>query len=392
MATQKTPAPPLAIYIHWPFCKKKCPYCDFNSHVRDAIDAEGWRQALIRELLYWQPLTHNHRVTSIFFGGGTPSLMPPAILAALIDTVRESWNCAPDIEITMEANPTSVESVNFAAAAKAGVNRLSLGVQSLRPEALKFLGREHSESEARSAIALAAEHFPRYSFDLIYALPGQTLDAWKTELREALTYARGHLSLYQLTIEENTAFHHQYHHDQAFTLPEESLAAEMYELTQRIMEEAGLPAYEISNHAASGHESRHNLSYWRGESYLGIGAGAHGRLDIGDGARLATRNLKSPERWLEQTQRLGHGLEENTPLDAATQTEEKLLMGLRLIREGLNLKSLHEDERALLLPRLASNRLKKLQDEHLITYENECLCVTPKGALLLNAITAALCA
>jgi putative oxygen-independent coproporphyrinogen III oxidase len=392
MATQKTPAPPLAIYIHWPFCKKKCPYCDFNSHVRDAIDAEGWRQALIRELLYWQPLTHNHRVTSIFFGGGTPSLMPPAILAALIDTVRESWNCASDIEITMEANPTSVESVNFAAAAKAGVNRLSLGVQSLRPEALKFLGREHSESEARSAIALAAEHFPRYSFDLIYALPGQTLDAWKTELREALTYARGHLSLYQLTIEENTAFHHQYHHDQAFTLPEESLAAEMYELTQRIMEEAGLPAYEISNHAASGHESRHNLSYWRGESYLGIGAGAHGRLDIGDGARLATRNLKSPERWLEQTQRLGHGLEENTPLDAATQTEEKLLMGLRLIREGLNLKSLHEDERALLLPRLASNRLKKLQDEHLITYENECLCVTPKGALLLNAITAALSA
>ncbi|MFN9002963.1 MAG: radical SAM family heme chaperone HemW [Alphaproteobacteria bacterium] len=390
MATQKTPAPPLAIYIHWPFCKKKCPYCDFNSHVRDAIDAEGWRQALIRELLYWQPLTHNHRVTSIFFGGGTPSLMPPAILAALIDTVRESWNCASDIEITMEANPTSVESVNFAAAAKAGVNRLSLGVQSLRPEALKFLGREHSESEARSAIALAAEHFPRYSFDLIYALPGQTLDAWKTELREALTYARGHLSLYQLTIEENTAFHHQYHHDQAFTLPEESLAAEMYELTQRIMEEAGLPAYEISNHAASGHESRHNLSYWRGESYLGIGAGAHGRLDIGDGVRLATRNLKSPERWLEQTQRLGHGLEENTPLDAATQTEEKLLMGLRLIREGLNLKSLHEDERALLLPRLASNRLKKLQDEHLITYENECLCVTPKGALLLNAITAAL--
>ncbi|MFO0109588.1 MAG: radical SAM family heme chaperone HemW, partial [Alphaproteobacteria bacterium] len=289
MATQKTPAPPLAIYIHWPFCKKKCPYCDFNSHVRDAIDAEGWRQALIRELLYWQPLTHNHRVTSIFFGGGTPSLMPPAILAALIDTVRESWNCAPDIEITMEANPTSVESVNFAAAAKAGVNRLSLGVQSLRPEALKFLGREHSESEARSAIALAAEHFPRYSFDLIYALPGQTLDAWKTELREALTYARGHLSLYQLTIEENTAFHHQYHHDQAFTLPEEALAAEMYELTQRIMGEAGLPAYEISNHAASGHESRHNLSYWRGESYLGIGAGAHGRLDIGDGVRLATR-------------------------------------------------------------------------------------------------------
>ncbi len=390
MATQKTPAPPLAIYIHWPFCKKKCPYCDFNSHVRDAIDAEGWRQALIRELLYWQPLTHNHRVTSIFFGGGTPSLMPPAILAALIDTVRESWNCASDIEITMEANPTSVESVNFAAAAKAGVNRLSLGVQSLRPEALKFLGREHSESEARSAIALAAEHFPRYSFDLIYALPGQTLDAWKTELREALTYARGHLSLYQLTIEENTAFHHQYHHDQAFTLPEEALAAEMYELTQRIMEEAGLPAYEISNHAASGHESRHNLSYWRGESYLGIGAGAHGRLDIGDGVRLATRNLKSPERWLEQTQRLGHGLEENTPLDAATRTEEKLLMGLRLIREGLNLKSLHEDERALLLPRLASHRLKKLQDEHLITYENECLCVTPKGALLLNAITAAL--
>jgi putative oxygen-independent coproporphyrinogen III oxidase len=391
MATQKIPAPPLAIYIHWPFCKKKCPYCDFNSHVRDAIDTEGWRQALIRELLYWQPMTRDHVVTSIFFGGGTPSLMPTEILAALIHTVREHWNSAPDIEITMEANPTSVEAANFTAAAKAGVNRLSLGVQSLRPEALKFLGREHSENEARTAIALAAEHFPNYSFDLIYALPNQTLDAWEAELHEALTYARGHLSLYQLTIEENTAFHHQYHDARAFILPEEELAAELYALTQRVMENAGLPAYEISNHAAPGSQSRHNLSYWRGESYLGIGAGAHGRIDIADGVRLATRNRKSPERWLEQTQRLGHGLEENIPLDAVTRAEEKLLMGLRLTTEGLNLRSLHEDERAILLPRLASAGLKKLQDEHLITYENERLCVTTKGALLLNTITALLC-
>jgi putative oxygen-independent coproporphyrinogen III oxidase len=388
MAIQKIPAPPLAIYIHWPFCKKKCPYCDFNSNVRDQVDAEAWRQALIRELLYWQNLTSTHQVTSIFFGGGTPSLMPPAILAALIDTVREHWHCAPDMEITMEANPTSVEAANFAAARKAGVNRLSLGVQSLRPDSLKFLGREHSADEARAAITLAAEHFPRYSFDLIYALPHQTLNTWEKELREALTYARGHLSLYQLTIEENTAFHHQYHQERAFTLPEEGLAAEMYELTQRVMASAGLPAYEISNHAAHGQESRHNLSYWRGESYLGIGAGAHGRVDMEDGVRLATRNLKSPERWLEQATRIGHGLEENTPLDALTRAEEKLLMGLRLTQEGLSLSTLREDERAILLPRLASKRLKKLQAEQLVTYEDECLRVTAKGALLLNAITA----
>jgi putative oxygen-independent coproporphyrinogen III oxidase len=383
---------PLAIYIHWPFCKKKCPYCDFNSHVRDGVDSAAWRAALLGELEYWASLTATHQVTSLFFGGGTPSLMPPALVAAIIAAVQQHWQTAPDLEVTLEANPTSVEAQNFAALRQAGVNRLSLGVQSLQPQALHFLGREHSAAEALAAIDLAATHFPRYSFDLIYALPGQTLKDWECELREALTRVRGHLSLYQLTIEENTAFYHAYHHDHAFTLPEESCAAELYELTQQVMEEAGLAAYEISNHAAAGQESRHNLSYWRGEAYLGIGPGAHGRVDLAEAIRLATRNLKSPERWLEQAARLGQGLEEQVALDAATRAEEKLLMGLRLTREGLDMRRLHEDERAVLRERFAPEKLEKLTAAGLVTYREDRLCATPRGALLLNAITAALLA
>lgn len=390
--TMPAPAPPLAIYLHWPFCKKKCPYCDFNSHVREQVDTALWQRALLAELQYWAPLTAHHRVTSMFFGGGTPSLMPPELVAALIEAVRKNWRVADAMEITLEANPTSVEAANFEVLAQAGVNRLSLGVQSLKPGALKFLGREHSADDARRAIALAARHFPRYSFDLIYALPGQTRAAWEAELREALTLSRGHLSLYQLTIEENTAFHHAYHHDHAFELPEESLAAALYERTQRVMEEAGLPAYEISNHAAAGQESRHNLSYWRGEAYLGIGPGAHGRVDVAGDARLATRNLKSPERWLEQALRLGQGLEEQTVLDAATRAEEKLLMGLRLTREGVNLSRLQEDEREVLRERFTPEKLEKLTQAGLITYRGDRLLVTPPGALLLNAVTAALLA
>ncbi len=369
---------PLAIYIHWPFCKKKCPYCDFNSHVRDGVDHAAWREALLKELRYWRARVEGHTVTSIFFGGGTPSLMQPATAKALIDEIKTLWPTAPDIEITLEANPTSVEAANFTVLRDAGVNRVSLGVQSLKQESLAFLGREHSADEALQAVALAAQTFPRYSFDLIYALPGQTLAAWESELREALTYARGHLSLYQLTIEPNTAFHHQYHVQHAFALPQEDLAADLYALTQRVMEEHGMPAYEISNHAGAGQASRHNLSYWRSDSYLGIGPGAHGRVDMGN-ARHATNTLKSPERWLEQVQKIGHGIESDLPLTDRERLEERVLMGLRLPHEGIRdvppdiLKNAHP-----------------LITEGLMTYANNTLRVTPRGSLVLNALIASL--
>jgi putative oxygen-independent coproporphyrinogen III oxidase len=375
---------PLAVYVHWPFCKKKCPYCDFNSHVRDAVDHAAWREALLKELRYWRERIEGHTVTSIFFGGGTPSLMQPQTAQAIIREVQQLWPTAPDIEITLEANPTSVEAANFQVLREAGVNRVSLGVQSLRPASLAFLGREHSAHEALDAVQLAARIFPRYSFDLIYALPGQTLAEWERELREALNYARGHLSLYQLTIEPNTAFHHQYHAQKAFALPQEELAADLYALTQRIMREAGMPAYEISNHAAPGQESRHNLSYWRSDSYLGIGPGAHGRVDLG-GARHATHTRKSPERWLEQVQKIGHGLEEETPLTATERMEEKLLMGLRLPREGIDLAAFAGDDRSELLKRSAI-----LESEGLLTQEGNRLIVTEKGQPVLNAIIASL--
>jgi oxygen-independent coproporphyrinogen-3 oxidase len=437
----------LAIYVHWPFCRKKCPYCDFNSHVRDGVDHAAWRVALLRELRYWRERVDGHTVTSIFFGGGTPSLMQPETVAAIIAEVKALWPSTPsplagegwdggevthgakaatppppnlppqggeevyEIEITLEANPTSVEAANFSALAQAGVNRVSLGLQSLRAEALRFLGREHSAREALDAVALAANTFPRYSFDLIYALPGQTLTGWEAELREALQYARGHLSLYQLTIEPNTAFHHQYHVQHAFALPVDDLAADLYAITQRIMGEHGMPAYETSNHAAPGQESRHNLSYWRSQAYLGIGPGAHGRVDFpsswkgeagrgtsaaqrasfvpaspppnlplpGGGKRHATSTLKSPERWLEQVQKLGHGIEQDLPLTDRERLEERVLMGLRLPHEGIS------D-----VPPEILQKAKPLIAEGLLVYERERLRPTPSGMLVLNAITASL--
>lgn len=375
-----------AIYVHWPFCKKKCPYCDFNSHVREGVDHAAWRAALLRELGYWHQRKPEATITSIFFGGGTPSLMEGDTVAAIIEEVQTLWPVAAEAcEITLEANPTSVEAAKFRAFRAAGVNRVSLGVQSLKPESLAFLGREHSAGEAMDAIQLAAEIFPRYSFDLIYALPHQTLADWEAELREALRLARGHLSLYQLTIEENTAFHHAYHVGKSFQLPEEGLAADLYALTQRIMEEAGLPAYEISNHAAVGQESRHNLSYWRGESYLGIGPGAHGRVDLAP-ERLATRALKSPERWLEQTLRVGHGLEEELVLSTPERAEEKILMGLRLPREGFPLARLRADEAAYLSTIWADGRVEHLVQQGLLEASSTHLRATAHGIPVLNSV------
>jgi len=377
---------PLALYVHWPFCKKKCPYCDFNSHVRDGVDQPRWRTALLRELRYWQARTASepYQLRSIFFGGGTPSLMPPETVADIIAEATALWPRDPAIEITLEANPTSVEAANFAALAQAGVNRVSLGVQSLRPASLTFLGREHSADEALDAVALAAKHFARYSFDLIYALPGQTVEAWEAELREALAYARGHLSLYQLTIEPNTAFHHQYHVQHAFALPAEDDAAELFARTQAIMNEAGMPAYEVSNHASPTQQSLHNLSYWRSDAYLGIGPGAHGRVDLG-GARLATQTVKSPERWLERVEQFGHGLEEETALSAIERDEERVLMGLRLPQEGIELQTLTPATQSMLRA-----RLPMLQQEGLLHCSNDRVRVSEKGVPVLNAIIAAL--
>lgn len=374
----------MAVYVHWPFCKKKCPYCDFNSHVRDSVDHALWRRLLLRELQYWREDTTGHTVTSIFFGGGTPSLMEPATVAAIIDDVHKHWPVAADIEITLEANPTSVEAAKFRQMRSAGVNRVSLGVQSLKPESLHFLGREHSVNEALGAVALAADIFPRYSFDLIYALPNQTVAQWEAELRAALPHARGHLSLYQLTIEPNTAFHHQYHVAKAFALPQEDNAADLYLATQRIMEEAGLPAYEISNHARPGEESRHNLAYWRSWSYLGIGPGAHGRVNQGSN-RTATDTRKSPERWLDQTMKLGHGLQETLMLNERERYEEQVLMGLRLTQEGVDLAALNPQQRAELLARAAP-----YISQNLLQHSAQHLRVTPQGALVLNTLTAAL--
>jgi oxygen-independent coproporphyrinogen-3 oxidase len=317
---------------------------------------------------------------SVFFGGGTPSLMEPRTVEALIAQVQRQFACEPDMEITLEANPTSVEADKLREFRDAGVNRVSLGVQALNADSLRFLGRKHSGGEALKAVEMAASLFARYSFDLIYARPGQSVAAWERELRAALPYARGHLSLYQLTIEENTPFH--LHHAQGrFSMPEDTLAADMYEATQGIMEEAGLPMYEVSNHAAPGQESRHNLAYWRGEEYLGIGPGAHGRVQgsgIGDWGlgRMATVTHKLPEKWLRQVKEKGQGLQKIEPVDAQAAFAERILMGLRL-KEGVALQ-LDEKTLAGLTPYLR---------EGLLVYEAGRLAATRKGMLVLNSLT-----
>ena len=320
--------PGFGLYLHWPFCRSKCPYCDFNSHVRERIDQGRWRQALLAELDHYAAETPGRRLASIFFGGGTPSLMEPATTGALIERAARHWSVAPELEITLEANPTSVEAANFAALASAGVNRLSLGIQALEDPALRFLGRGHSASEALAALDLARRHFPRFSFDLIYARPGQTEADWATELERALALAAEHLSVYQLTIEENTAFAGAWRRGD-FTLPPEETAARLYEITQAHLTAAGLPAYEISNHARPGAECRHNLIYWQGGDYVGVGPGAHGRLTLA-GERHATRQHRAPEAWLQAVEAEGHATRERRPLGLEERRDELLMMGLRL--------------------------------------------------------------
>lgn len=320
--------PGFALYVHWPFCKARCPYCDFNSHVRPQVDQRRWAKALVAEIDHAARETAGRPLRSIFFGGGTPSLMEPATVAAVIEGAARHWKFEEGIEITLEANPTSVEAGRFRGFRAAGVNRVSLGVQALDDADLRFLGRQHSVAEALAAVELAGAIFPRFSFDLIYARPGQTPAAWEAELRRALGYAGGHLSVYQLTIEQGTRFH-ALHATGRLVMPEEEVQGELYELTGQVLAGAGMPAYEISNHARPGEESRHNLVYWRQGDYAGVGPGAHGRLSL-PGGRIGTQTLRVPERWLAAVEERGHGQEPRERVGREDQVAELLMMGLRL--------------------------------------------------------------
>jgi putative oxygen-independent coproporphyrinogen III oxidase len=378
---------PLGVYIHWPFCKSKCPYCDFNSHVREGIEQARWRKALLTELEYAAREAPGRRVETMFFGGGTPSLMEPATVGALIERTKALWDAAPDIEITLEANPTSVEAGRFAALAEAGVNRVSLGVQALDPAALRFLGREHSVDEALEALAVAKKTFARHSFDLIYARPGQTPESWAAELERALALAGEHLSLYQLTIERGTRFYAD-HARGAFTLPGEEAAAEMFELTQARLAEAGLPAYEISNHARPGAACRHNLIYWRYQDYVGVGPGAHGRFTAqlpGGDAKRATRRISGPEGWLAAVERDGHGTQETTDVSGRDRVEEALMMGLRL-SDGIERAKFASVAGSDPVAALGEQKLAPLVEAGFLEVDATHLKATPAGRQRLNAV------
>ena len=376
-----------AIYVHWPFCASKCPYCDFNSHVRHGgVDEARFAAALVRELETVADRTERRRPDSVFFGGGTPSLMSPATVGAVLDAVDRLWGLDASAEVTLEANPTSVEAGRFAGYRAAGVGRVSLGVQALDDAALAALGRRHTAEEALKAVALAQSIFPRVSFDLIYARPAMTAEAWAAELERALAIGTDHLSLYQLTIEEGTPFA-ALHSAGKLHVPDDDTAADLYELTQALTEAAGLPAYEVSNHARVGQESRHNLVYWRGGAYVGVGPGAHGRLEQG-GVRRATAAERNPEGWLTAVEAVGHGLVVDEPVDAAERADELLLMGLRL-SEGVDLA-----RHARLAGRpIEAARIAPLVDDGLLAWTPAGrLAATPRGRMVLNTLIAALAA
>lgn len=374
---------PLALYIHWPFCAAKCPYCDFNSHVRERIDQAAFAAALRAELAHEAARAGRRRLGSIFFGGGTPSLMAPATAAALIEDAARLFDIAPDIEITLEANPTSVEREKLRAFREAGVNRVSLGVQSLDVSALAFLGRKHDAQEAILALQFAREIFPRVSFDLIYARPGQAEAAWRAELRQALALAADHLSLYQLTVEPGTQFA-TLHARGAFALPEGEEAARLYAATAEEAAEFGLFPYEISNYAKPGAESRHNLAYWRYGDYLGIGAGAHQRLTV-EGRLLASRRHRAPEEWLARVRRDGHAITEEEALSPRDRAREALLMGLRLT-EGIDPARIEARSGMALAEAVDLGMVETLRGEGLLAWREGRLAATPDGLLRLDAL------
>ncbi|MEM8579255.1 MAG: radical SAM family heme chaperone HemW [Pseudomonadota bacterium] len=369
------PKPPgFGIYIHWPFCAAKCPYCDFNSHVSAQIDHEAWRVAYLEEIDRLSAEIPEPIVTSIFFGGGTPSTMDPAVTGAVLDRIAAKWRMANDVEVTLEANPTSVEAGCFRAFRTAGVNRISMGIQALNDADLKRLGRLHNTAEALAAFDIARDTFERVSFDLIYARQDQSLTDWEAELQRALTLAVDHLSMYQLTIEQGTAFGDRWNAGKLRGLPGDDLSADMYQLTQDICAAHGMPAYEVSNHARPDAESRHNLIYWRAQDYVGIGPGAHGRITLG-GDRWTTEAPRAPALWLQ-----GHREMPRERLSLEERAQEFLMMGLRL-SEGVDL---HEFD--ALGQRLPPEQLADLQDMGLVEIENHRLRTTDEGRILLNAI------
>jgi putative oxygen-independent coproporphyrinogen III oxidase len=382
-----TPTDAFGLYVHWPFCLSKCPYCDFNSHVRHgAIDETRFVRAFTAEIAAAAARVPGRTVSTIFFGGGTPSLMQPATVGAILDAIARHWPVASDVEVTLEANPTSVEATRFLGFRAAGVNRVSLGVQALDDEALKQLGRLHSAREALAAVAIARATFDRYSFDLIYARPGQTPEAWAIELERAIAEAGEHLSLYQLTIEQETPFFALRAAGKLVT-PDDDTARTLYDTTQAVCAGAGLPAYEISNHARPGAECRHNLVYWRAHDYAGIGPGAHGRLDI-DGTRYATATEKRPEAWLMRVESLGHGMVTDEPLTSEQMADEFLLMGLRLA-EGIDPARYARLAGRPLNPR----RIALLSEEGAVeTTPSGMLRVTLAGFPVLDAVVADLAA
>ena len=374
---------PLALYVHWPFCVSKCPYCDFNSHVRFGVDHEAWRDALLADLAHEARLLPDRRLTSIFFGGGTPSLMEPATVAAVIEAARAHWSASDDIEITLEANPNSVETARFADLASAGVNRLSLGLQSFDDKALVFLGRAHSAREGWKALEIAQKRFRRVSFDLIYALPGDAEDSWSASLAQALSLGTTHLSLYQLTIEPGTRFATMVAKRQFETLDADAAAA-LYELTDAMTSDAGVPAYEISNYARRGHESRHNLTYWRYADYAGVGPGAHGR-------RLGMRTVRhrKPENFLSALRRNGHAIVEEAQLSPTESADEALVMGLRLT-EGIDADTIGN---WFGLPAIVDwQKVDRLVASGHLKREGSRIAPTAAGRLLLDHILAEIAA
>lgn len=361
------------LYVHWPFCQAKCPYCDFNSHVATQIDQTAWADAFEREIARVAAETSDMLLGTVFFGGGTPSLMAPETVDRILGSIRKSWMTANDLEITLEANPTSFEARRFAHYADLGINRVSIGVQSLRDEDLKRLGRLHDAKEARSSVRLANELFGRVSFDLIYARQHQTMADWRSELEEALELANGHLSLYQLTIEDGTAFGDRFSRGKLAGLPDEGLAADMYELTQEMTELAGVPAYEISNHARPGDESKHNLIYWRNHDWLGIGPGAHGRFTR-QGERIATENHLGPSDWMEAVDS-GSGECLRYTLSQDDEETERVMMGMRL-REGLSKDSLLN----------YFCKINDLIESGLLNDDGSTVSATRRGQLVLNSV------
>ncbi|WP_366553009.1 radical SAM family heme chaperone HemW [Aquibaculum sediminis] len=380
---QAAPDPGFALYVHWPFCLAKCPYCDFNSHVRAKVDQQRWRRALLAELDHFGRRTAGRKLTSVFFGGGTPSLMAPETVAAILERLQSYWLLEPALEVTLEANPTSAEAERFAGFAAAGVNRLSIGVQALDNAALAFLGRQHSFEEALQAVALARQSVPRFSFDLIYGLAGQTQQAWREALARALDEGPEHLSLYQLTIEPGTQFHAAARRGE-LPLLDEDRQATLFEQTAEILGEAGLPAYEISNHARPGAESRHNLTYWRYGDYVGIGPGAHGRLTSAQG-KYALRQHRAPEAWLQRVEALGHATRQEARLSTDERLAELVMMGLRLT-EGIPREAFMREFAAEPETLFAPDRLAAARDAGYLEVDARSMRCSAEGRLRLNAL------